>query len=78
MATFVNPASDYRLAPGSPLIGAGSSYGSFAVNCDPNKPPSPMYTTYNFDSPDIIGTVRPQAGRYDIGAWQSTRASTAN
>ena len=78
MATFVNPASDYRLAPGSPLIGVGSSYGSFAVNCDPNKPPCPMYTTYNFDSPDIIGTVRPQAGRYDIGAWQSTRASTAN
>jgi hypothetical protein len=70
-------AGDWRLSSGSPLRGAGSAYGDFTTNCQTTSPNCPNLTTYNFDSPDIIGTARPQAGRDDIGAWQSTPASTA-
>ena len=70
------PSERLSARAGSALIGAGGPHGSFAVNCDPSKPPCPWYTTYNFDSPDIIGTPRPQADRYDIGAWQSLHTAT--
>lgn len=59
---------DYRLSPFSPLIGSGSAFGSFNPACLRGKRCTAIY---KFDSPDIIGTVRPQRGRYDIGAWQS-------
>jgi hypothetical protein len=66
---------DYRLATGSPLIGAGRPIGAFSPSCLTNKP-CPGY--YTFDSPDIIGTARPQAARYDIGAWQSCASVSAD
>lgn len=67
-AAFAAFPGDYRLRKGSPLIGAGSAFGPFNPACLRNKPCQRIYT---LDSPDIIGTTRPQAGRYDIGAWQS-------
>jgi hypothetical protein len=70
-SAFVKPGSDWRLSPASPLRSAGSLFGSFTLNCDLGHPACPQQTTYSFDTPDIIGTTRPQAGRYDIGAWES-------
>jgi hypothetical protein len=66
-AAFMAFPGDYRLAASSPLIGAGSAHGPFSPACETGKSCPPLYT---FDTPDIIGTARPQAGRYDIGAWQ--------
>ena len=68
-SAFVKPGSDWRPSSASPLRGAGSAFGTFAVNCEAQHPSCPQRTTYNFDTPNIIGTARPQAGRYDIGAW---------
>lgn len=67
-AAFVAFPGDYRLREGSPLIGAGNALGPFNPACLTGKPCPALYT---LDSPDIVGTPRPQAGRYDIGAWQS-------
>jgi hypothetical protein len=66
---FVRPGSDWRLSTASPLRGAGSAFGDFAVNCVVREPSCPGRTTYNFDAFNIIGIARPQAGRYDVGAW---------
>jgi hypothetical protein len=65
--SFVNPASDWRLSSGSGLRGAGSAYGNFDVNCVTQNP---VCITYNFDTPDIIGTTRPQSSAYDVGGWE--------
>ena len=75
-AAFVRPGSDWRLSPHSPLRGAGSAFGTFAVGCNLLHPFCPQRKIYNFDTPDIIGTARPEAGRYDIGAWQSCPFAT--
>jgi hypothetical protein len=74
-AAFRSFPGDYRLGLASPLIGAGSALGPFHPACTTGKPCQTMYT---FDSPDIIGTVRPQAGHYDIGAWQSCPTGVGN
>ena len=66
-AAFRAFPGDYRLAASSPLIGTGSAHGPFSPACQTGKSCPPLFT---FDTPDIIGTARPQAGRYDIGAWQ--------
>ena len=68
---FRSPGADWRLSPGSPLAGAGGLFGPFSVNCGNAVPRCPRLTGYVFDSPDIISTARPQAGRVDIGAWQT-------
>jgi hypothetical protein len=68
-SAFVKPGSDWRLSSASPLRGAGSAFGTFAIYCGLRNPSCPQRMTYNFDTPNIIGTTRPQAGRYDIGAW---------
>ena len=70
-SAFVKPGSDWRLSPASPLRGAGNRFGSFTLNCDLRHPGCPQQTAYRFDTPDIVGTARPQVGEYDIGAWQS-------
>lgn len=67
---FKGYPGDYRLATSSPLRGKGGAYGPFK-RCEARHPDCPGMI-YNFDSPDIIGSHRPQAGRYDVGAWQST------
>jgi hypothetical protein len=67
-AAFRAFPGDYRLPASSPLIGTGSAHGPFRPACgEKDRSCPPLYT---FDTPDIIGTARPQAGRYDIGAWQ--------
>jgi hypothetical protein len=66
---FIKPGSDWRPSSASPLHGAGSAFGTFAKNCDPGHPSCTWRETNNVDTPDIIGVARPQAGRYDIGAW---------
>jgi hypothetical protein len=68
-SAFVKPGSDWRPSSTSPLRGAGSAFDTFSVNCEARYPSCPQRTTYNFDARNIIGTARPQAGRYDIGAW---------
>ncbi|MGH7117641.1 MAG: hypothetical protein ACREFP_01355, partial [Acetobacteraceae bacterium] len=68
---FVRPGSDWRLSSHSPLRGTGSAFGAFAVGCNTIRPDCAQRKICDVDSPDIIGTVRPQAGRYDIGAWQT-------
>jgi hypothetical protein len=74
-AAFKAFPGDYRLAASSPLIGAGNAHGPFSPSCQTGKSCPPQFT---FDTPDIIGTARPQAGRYDIGAWQSCTAAAAD
>ena len=68
---FMNFGRDWRLSPNSPLRATGDAFGSFSVNCSSIEPNCLQRTTYSLDTPDMIGTPRPQAGRYDIGAWQS-------
>ena len=68
-SAFVQPGRDWRPSGGSPLRAAGSAFGTFAINCDTKQPSCPQRTTYNFDSTNIIGMARPNAGRYDVGAW---------
>jgi len=71
-AAFRAFPGDYRLAVASPLIGTGNALGPFNPACLTRKSCSPIYT---FDTPDIVGTFRPEAGRDDIGAWQSCPGS---
>ena len=66
-AAFNAFPGDYRLPASSPLVGAGSAHGPLRPSCEKDRSCAPLYT---FDTPDIIGTARPQRGRYDIGAWQ--------
>ncbi len=68
-SAFVNPGSDWRLPSASPLLGAGSAVGTIALNCELRNLSCPQRTAYNVDTPNIIGVARPQAGRYNIGAW---------
>jgi hypothetical protein len=68
-SAFVQPGRDWRPSSGSRLRGAGGAFGTFAVNCESAHPSCSQRTTYNFDSPNIIGVARPNAGRYDVGAW---------
>lgn len=72
---FVRPGTDWRLSDSSPLRGAGSAFGAFPVNCETRRPQCAERVIYNFDTPDLIGTTRPQAGHVDIGAWQSCPSS---
>lgn len=78
IAAFMNPGSDYRPKRGGPLTGRGGAYGRFALYCPQGAANGyganltcPARVDYNFDTPDIIGTARPQGGSYDIGAWQT-------
>ena len=66
---FVRLGRDWRLSAASPLRGAGRAFGSFEVGCQVQHPACPQRTTYDFDTPDIIGAARPQDGGYNIGAW---------
>ncbi len=75
-SAFVNPGSDWRAKNGGPLIGKGAAFGPFNTFCNqPQGPRCANYAIYNFDSPDLIGTPRPQGGSYDIGALQSCSPS---
>ena len=78
IAAFMNPGSDYRPKRGGPLTGRGGAYGKFALYCTQGAANGyganlncPARVDYTFDTPDIIGTARPQGGSYDIGAWQT-------
>ena len=79
-AAFGAPHADWRTKSGGPLAGGGSAFGNFGLYCPTGgysaQPNCPRRVNYDFDSPDIIGTARPQAGRYDIGAWQSCASAT--
>jgi hypothetical protein len=55
---FVNSLTDFRLRSGAPLVGAGVA----------SRIPIGNITYTN--SLDITGLVRPQSGRYSIGAWE--------
>ncbi len=68
-SAFVQPGRDWRPSSGSPLRGAGSAFGTFSINCEALHPTCPQRTTYNFSSTNLIGAPRPNAGRYDVGAW---------
>ncbi len=68
---FVNGASDLRLKSGADILGASVTYNI-------TSPPAWAGYWQNVDlgptvvSPDIFGTARPQAGRYDAGAFEFT------
>jgi hypothetical protein len=68
-AMFVSPGSDWR--PGPALIGAGASYGTFGWGCALQYAPACIPKSVNEDTPDIIGTPRPTAGSWTVGAFQS-------
>lgn len=70
-AAFVGFPGDYRLAAGSPLIGAGVSIGAINPSCETGQTCSNAGFP-DTDTPDIIGTTRPP---YDIGAWQTPSGS---
>jgi hypothetical protein len=63
---FVSPGSDWR--PGPALIGAGASYGSFSWGCGGGGC-TPV--TKNYDTPDFLGSTRPQSSSWDVGPEQS-------
>lgn len=70
-AAFMNPGSDYRPKLGGPLAGTGSAYGPAGLFCAQQSDPTCLTgTILSFDTPDIIGTARPQNGLYDVGASQ--------
>jgi hypothetical protein len=76
-AAFVTWPGNYRINTSSPLYGAGTGpYGSFnkCGQFDPSfaspyaaSGGGPLCTVQP-DTPDILGTVRPQGSRYDVGA----------
>ena len=74
-AAFAAPGSDWRAKDDGPLAGTGSAFGMFGLYCRTGgsrpEPNCPGRVNYDFDTPDIVGTARPQAGHFDIGAWQS-------
>ena len=82
-AVFVNAASDFRLANGSPLVGAGSVFGSWTLfcessNCQPNSNGGGSPGTLgivSYDTPDLINTVRPQGASFDVGALEQVSAA---
>lgn len=76
-AAFMAPGTDWRAKNGGPLAGRGSAFGIFGLYCSTRQNPNCSWrVNYDFDTPDIIGTPRPQAGRYDIGAWQGCHSAT--
>lgn len=77
-SVFVSWPGNYKISPSSPLYGAGASLGSFA-SCGVYNPsssfPPPKFTwsgcTVTADTPDLLGTARPQASsRFDTGAFE--------
>ncbi len=73
-AAFMNVGSDFRAKAGGTLAGAGGPFGMFGLYCSIQRDGTtncPHLGHYDFDSPDLIGTARPQSGSYDIGAWQA-------
>jgi hypothetical protein len=64
---FVKAGADWR--PGSALVGAGGGYGNFRHGC-PSKSERCVPTILNYDLQDFIGTSRPQAGSWTVGAEQ--------
>jgi hypothetical protein len=62
---FVSPGTDWR--PGSSLVGAGASYGSFSHGCIGVGQPT---CTFNYDTPDFLNLTRPQAGSWTVGPEQ--------
>jgi hypothetical protein len=65
---FVSPGSDWR--PGAALIGAGAGYGTFGWGCPLSFAGTCVNSSHNFDTPDFLGTTRPQAGSWTVGAEQ--------
>lgn len=64
---FVSPGSDWR--PGAALNGAGASYGTFSWGCAAG---GCVPTSLNFDTPDFLGTTRPQSSSWTVGVEQMT------
>jgi hypothetical protein len=73
-AAFVSWPGNYRINPAGPLVGAGSTYGiiymcgwdgSFVMTSTPWSG-----CIMSYDAADLLGTPRPQNGRYDVGAVQ--------
>jgi hypothetical protein len=62
-AMFVSPGSDWR--PGSALVGAGASYGTFNWGCESSGPC--VTIPVNKDTPDFLGVTRPHNGHYTVG-----------
>lgn len=77
-AAFVEPDHDWRPKSEGPLIGTGRPFGPFSTFCSLRHPHCANKMVFDFDTPDIVGTPRPQAGRYDIGAWQSCPSINRN
>lgn len=78
-AAFAATGTDWRAKSGGPLADMGSAFGMFGLYCamggNRPQPNCPQRVNYDFDTPDIIGTARSQADRYDVGAWQSCPGS---
>lgn len=64
-------AGDYRSA--GPLLNSGAAFGTFTMPQGMSS--APNLRTYNRDTPDILKTVRPGAGGFDIGAYQTAGAT---
>lgn len=63
---FTSYPGNYRIPSSSPLYHGGAAWGAF----NPTSPPSTAYASSGADTPDILGTIRPQSGRYDAGAFE--------
>lgn len=84
-SVFVSWPGNYKINSSSPLYGAGASSGSFTW-CGTYNPsilhPPPLNTwtgcTLTADTPDLLGTTRPQGSRYDTGAFQLPEGPSIN
>ena len=65
---FQNPASDYR--PNTALIGGGAAFGTVNWSCTGFHVVGPPCPVGPYDTPDAIGTARPQSSQYDAGALE--------
>jgi hypothetical protein len=80
-AAFIAYPGDYRPAISSPLISGGGAFGTYD-RCQTfagwvGRPTgAPSTCPYDPDTPDIVGTARPQGASYSVGAFQSISGSS--
>lgn len=76
-ATFVSWPGNYKISASSPAYGNGAAFGSLGYCANGEWPYTAPEGTWSgcttqlpVNTPDIVGSARPQSARYDSGAFE--------